>query len=98
MSLRAKVSTIDPKRIVKSFDISVQITYLNVEQGIIQGRASSASNSSQIYDVALLLNYGQVSCTCPDFENQGRPCKHIASLNNIALRMMQGIKPSQLSL
>jgi hypothetical protein len=89
MSAEALITKIDPLRKARAESLRVQITFMDLEAGIVRGSVLSSKGDKQ-YAVRVNTKKRTCRCECKDFERRLAPCKHLAATAMILRKIAQG--------
>lgn len=89
MGADALITKIDQGRKARAESLRVQITFMDLETGIVRGKVLSSKGDST-YNVRVNTKLRTCRCECKDFERRLQPCKHLAATAMVLKRIAQG--------
>jgi uncharacterized Zn finger protein len=89
MGADALITKIDTGRKTRAESLRVQITFMDLDEGLIRGQVLSSKGNTS-YPVRLNLKKRTCRCECKDFERRLQPCKHLAATAMVVQRIAQG--------
>jgi len=89
MGADALISKVDPGRKARAESLRVQITFMDLDSGLVRGKVLSSKGDKQ-YDVRVNTKKRTCRCECKDFERRLAPCKHLAAAAMVLRRIAQG--------
>jgi uncharacterized Zn finger protein len=89
MAADALITKIDAGRKARAESLRVQITFMDLDTGIVRGKVLS-SNGETTYNVRINTKKRTCRCQCKDFERRLQPCKHLAATAMVLKRIAQG--------
>jgi len=89
MGADALITKIDQGRKARAESLRVQITFMDLETGLVRGKVLSSKGDST-YNVRVNTKKRTCRCECKDFERRLQPCKHLAATAMVLKRIAQG--------
>ena len=89
MEADALITKVDDGRKARAESLRVQITFMDMETGIVRGKVLS-SKGDNTYNVRVNTKKRTCRCECKDFERRLQPCKHLAATAMVLRKIAQG--------
>jgi hypothetical protein len=89
MGADALISRVDAGRKARAESLRIQITFMDLDSGIVRGKVLSSKGDKQ-YSVRVNTKKRTCRCECKDFERRLAPCKHLAATAMVLRRIATG--------